>query len=171
MVGSAIDTLLAGKAATFQNRRVMAFIETTERLTERIDEEKISKEFLESEDFFTLFQGTMERVIRAQHQEKIELLSSAFLHGVTHPDELVTAHIALDTISELQPVHIKVLRAFDDMRHGQSGYTYTWNSPKGSGGGAGTHANASWVFKEQKLSDLSMFEIVCGGPRPIEYVR
>jgi hypothetical protein len=162
-VGSAIDTLLAEKAAKFQERRILSFIETTKRLISQLDQEKISKAFLDSEDFFTLFHATMERVVRSQHEEKIALLSAVFLGAVASPDDLVTPQIALDVISNLQPVHIKVLRMFDEMRQKNGGYIYNFVNPKGgSGGGGGSHANMLWVLSQQKGMDSTVFELVCG---------
>lgn len=56
-VGGAIDTLLSGEAAKIKAKRFEDFIQYTREVLEKIQEEKIDKKFLKSEEFFSLFQN------------------------------------------------------------------------------------------------------------------
>jgi hypothetical protein len=52
----------------------------------------------------------MEKVIRAHDNEKIKLLSNAFVNVVSDPPDIAIAETVLNIISELQPSHVVVLQ-------------------------------------------------------------
>jgi hypothetical protein len=98
--------------------------------------------------------------VRAQHEEKIALLASVFVETISNRTATSVAEIALQVISNMEPLHIQVLRAFCEAMSGNN-YQYVFAGPAGSGGGGAKYANASWIFDRNLGLDSDEYDFAC----------
>jgi hypothetical protein len=71
LIGGQLDTFLTWKGEQLQKERFEKFVDILSDALEKLDEEKIDKEFLESEEFIELFYEVSRQAIRSYQEEKI----------------------------------------------------------------------------------------------------
>lgn len=110
-IGGPLDTLLCGKGAKVQERRFLNFVGCLRKELSKIEEKKIDYEFLESEEFFSIFQSAAEKSIRTHEQEKIHLFSR-ILSNSALTDYSHTPHKEgfINAVADLSTTHISILR-------------------------------------------------------------
>lgn len=112
-VGGPIDTLLSGKASKIQQARIECFLDETNKKLQTIEKEKIDYEFIESEEFFSIFQNLLEKVIRTYEKEKIEIFSNIFVNSIVKENSKTYYKEGfIDMVFNLSALHIKILRFF-----------------------------------------------------------
>ena len=80
-VGGTLDTLFAWRWNHIQRQRYEAFLESLRRHMERIDANRLDRDFLESDEFASLFIDVSSRVTREYETEKIHLFRNALVNS------------------------------------------------------------------------------------------
>lgn len=112
-VGSAIDTLLSGEAAKMQAKRFKKFVERVSETLKNIQEEKIDREFLESEEFLSLFQNILGRVLESYEEQKILLFGNIFVNSVkTDGAKVYYKERFINIVADLSVVHVEILKYY-----------------------------------------------------------
>ncbi len=112
-IGSAIDVFVATKGQNIIQRRVRSLIENLSSNMSKLEERKVDKEFLRSEEFFELIVRAFEYAARTKDDEKIGLYAQ-ILRGAVNMDNKKEEHFPeeyLEVIKELTPVELKVAKA------------------------------------------------------------
>ncbi len=107
--GGSIDTLLAGKAAGINQKRVEELLENVNYQIEALDGNKINKSFLESEEFFEIFRTAAEIAARSANKEKRRLVA-AYLSGAVRNGSITDLSTQiLEDMRSMQPTHFQLL--------------------------------------------------------------
>ena len=80
-VGGSLDTLFAWRWNHIQRQRYEAFLESLCKHMECIDESKLDRDFLESDEFASLFFDVSTRVTREYETEKIHFFRNALVNS------------------------------------------------------------------------------------------
>ena len=156
--GGPLDTWMGGPASAAQKRHVEQFMTETSAHFGKLEENVIDREFLQSEEFFLLFQEMLIRASRTYDDKKIELLSKAFSRAAISAVDSISRDSIIDIIDHLSPAHILVLRtlvANEPHAH------YETTDLTGQSVGGFMHASARWIAQNHPdLADLPL-EIIC----------
>lgn len=110
-IGGALDVMLSSKSIEYQRTRLEEFMRQTKEALERLDGEKIDKDFLESEEFEHLFIAAVNAVIRSYEREKITLFRNIFVNSILLGNsEEYYKEKHLDVIADLSATHIEILK-------------------------------------------------------------
>lgn len=114
-VGGSLDTLLASRAEKLASKRIEKFIDETKQKLDNIDESKIDKEFIRTEEFEEVLRDIINKVKQSFDVEKIKLLSNAFKNSilVSHAKDPLT-FTYIEILHVLSITHIVILRFFYD---------------------------------------------------------
>ena len=82
-VGSVLDIIFCEKWNNITEKRIEEFIEFTKNEFEKVDELKVNKEFINSEDFADLTVRCLSSSTRTRHQEKIRLFAKVLKNAAT----------------------------------------------------------------------------------------
>ena len=109
-IGSTIDNIFTSKASKYFNERIEFFIQCATEEFDSIDENKLDREFLETEEFYDLITSLIENSVKTRHHERVRLYSKLLKSKATKriPEKYVTddfTHI----ISELTPKDILII--------------------------------------------------------------
>jgi hypothetical protein len=74
-IGTYLDHIFTAKASKYFNDRIEIFINCVTEEFESIDEDKIDKQYLESEEFFDLITALIENSVKTRHIERVMLYS------------------------------------------------------------------------------------------------
>jgi hypothetical protein len=89
-----------------------------------LDENKIDKEFLDSEEFDTLVMKVVAKTVWEHSEEKRAFLRAVLLNSITVDlSKNPLKETILELLNEVSPAHIKVLEAFSkNMVRGEQGF-------------------------------------------------
>jgi len=113
--GSAIISALDARSFEIYEKNSKQFTEESRRLVDNLDEDKIDKEFLKSDEFVSLLTEILTRNARTHEQAKVKLFATLFVNAATYgksgtPYKEGFVHI----IDELSVTHILALAFIND---------------------------------------------------------
>lgn len=126
-VGGAIDVLITTKIQEISWKRLNNYLDLLQKQFENVNESKIDKDYLQSEEFYDLFLQTARASTRTRSEEKTKLFAKIFKNAITRefnnplsPEDLVSI---IDNFSENDITFIKILQEYFDSpnverRHG-----------------------------------------------------
>jgi len=157
--GGPLDTWMGAPASAAQKRHVEQFMSETCAHFGRLEDNVINREFLQSEEFFLLFQEMLIRASRTHDHKKIELLSKAFSRAAISAVDSISRDSMIDIIDHLSPAHILVLRTL--VANEPSAHYETTDPITGQSAGGFMYASARWIAQNHpELADLPL-EIIC----------
>ncbi|MDE3074708.1 MAG: hypothetical protein KGJ86_04700 [Chloroflexota bacterium] len=110
VVGPVLDVIVSSTASRIQRERLEGFFADLRTACEALDQAKIDRKFLESEDFFDLFVATTERMLRTGAAAKREALRNVFVNGMLRDNsDGPFKEIALRIVGDLTPAHVVAL--------------------------------------------------------------
>ena len=111
MIGGPVSNLLSGFSTGRKFERVRdALVEISENLMNF--ESKVSAEYVKTEDFEEILEKTLRQVGEERTEEKRRIYKDFLITAVKSPGESYEEQIRLlRTLEEIQPDHIRVLRA------------------------------------------------------------
>lgn len=109
-IGPTIDLFLSPGGQNIQTRRIYDTISTLKNEMTKIEETKIDKSFLDSEDFYDLMMRTFESCSRTRHREKLVLYCKILAHSVSieNATERSSTEDYIGFINELSLKDLKV---------------------------------------------------------------
>ena len=114
-IGGALDMIISAEGIRIQKERVENFLNELKEGMNKLSEEKIDKEFLESEEFFSLFQMTIEKVIRNYEKQKIGYFRNIFVNSVkVNLSETYYKEGFINKLSNLSVIHIGILKFYHE---------------------------------------------------------
>lgn len=122
-IGGPMDVLISTEGQKITQRRITDFINELKSEMDKITEDMVNYEFLESEDFFDLIFAAFESASRTKEQLKINLYAKIIKNSVVIEDVDFSSLEYIKIISELSLQEILVLKqlyetkgmnAFDD---------------------------------------------------------
>ena len=115
-VGGAIDALVATRAERLTRERIESLLDELKGAAEQLDEEKIDRDFVGSEEWDDLVLRAFRAAADSGDREKHRLVA-AILMGAATKDGLreMDGHAVLAAISELSPLELRVARAVYDL--------------------------------------------------------
>jgi hypothetical protein len=114
-IGGQLDTYFAWKGEQLQKERFEKFIYLLSEVLEKLDEEKMDKEFIESEEFNELFYEVSRQAIRSHQEEKLIYIRNIFINSLTpkYSKNFMKTSF-LDILSMLSDAHIAILKLLQD---------------------------------------------------------
>jgi hypothetical protein len=110
IVGPVLDVIVSSTASRIQRERLEGFFEDLRTACAALDEAKVDRGFLESEDFFDFFVATTERMLRTGAAEKRDALRNVFVNGTLHGNsDGPFKEIALRIVGDLTAAHVIAL--------------------------------------------------------------
>lgn len=168
-VGGAIDVLISSKASKISEKRILDFINSLSDNLTLVDENKIDKKYLDSDDFFDLIINCFERSSKTRSKLKKDYYAKILTKQITvlNTSTEVSEHY-LDIISELNEKELIIATVlFDKMtldpkwkgeRH------YNWASKKGLEdlNNAGIIPSSDYEFTLLRLQRVGLLKEVTG---------
>lgn len=108
-VGGPIDTLLAGKGAKIQERRLQDFLETLDFRIRALESDTQFPIITESEELYDFILVTLTDVIRARAAEKRRRLANLVAIQIVETREWSEAEDAERIMASLDEIHVQVL--------------------------------------------------------------
>jgi hypothetical protein len=112
IIGVAFDQITTGLSRDFQKRRFLEVIQLLRQEMNLIEESKVDKEFLKTEEFLDLIVKVVENSVKTRHKDRI-LLNCKILTGSLLKENNELRHSSEDLlvlVSDLSPIDIKVAR-------------------------------------------------------------
>lgn len=110
-VGGTLDTWFFSKARKVKEQRLTSFLKRLDSKYRELEEKKIDKRFIETEEFLYLLEIVLEKILREHREEKRELLAQALVNSTkTVNSDYGNKELIFRLISDLDPLHIHVLR-------------------------------------------------------------
>jgi|SRR5579872_725065 len=158
-IGGTLDTWMGAPSSAAQKRHVEKFMAETFEHFEKLDENVIDREFIESEEFFILFQQMLLRAAKTHDEEKIKLLSKAFSRAAIATVDSISRDSMIEIIDCLSPAHVLVLRTLVANKPSAQYVTTDPGSEQPIGGFM--HASVRWISQNHpELADLPL-KIIC----------
>lgn len=112
-VGGSLDTILSAEGNRIQKERFEKFLNELKEGMNKLNEQKIDKNFIKSEEFFSLFQITIEKVIRNYEKEKIQYFRNIFVNSVKiGKSDTYYKEGFMNILANLSAVHISILKDY-----------------------------------------------------------
>lgn len=109
-LGEAISTSLDVRASQLAERNSRIFAEEVKRLLEKLDTDKLDKQFLESDEFVLLVTRILIASARTYEQEKITLYARILLNSVTvEKSDTDYKEGFINIVDDLSVEHVKIL--------------------------------------------------------------
>lgn len=119
-LGDGLDFVFSEGAAKIRAERLNLLLSELEKRLTEIEESKIDKEFLASEEFYEIFTKTMDTAIRTYRKEKIAYLALFLKNSVKKENsETYYKERVLRIIDELSPIHIQILKTIFDIQYNE----------------------------------------------------
>lgn len=115
-VGGSLDVLLTSKAHKLTEQRIESLLAELAQQVGTVDESKIDKDFLESEEWYDMVFRAFEKAIRTRSLEKIKLYSKILVGSLTNPDNRDHSEDFLEILSELSETEVRLARIIYDLR-------------------------------------------------------
>lgn len=113
LIGSYLDNLLAYKGSKIIQERMNLFYDELKKSLESLKEEKIDKEFLESDEGFYIFQEILDKVLRSKEKEKIKLLRNIFINSIKlENSKYYYKERLISIVADLSILHLKILEYY-----------------------------------------------------------
>lgn len=113
-VGGALGAMASQIVARRQNRRMQGFLERLSHDLVQL-EERIDRDFLETEEFFDLAEDVMTKAADSRQEEKLTALRTVFLNTLLEEDPSYDrAAEILALLDGWQPHHIMLLRILEN---------------------------------------------------------
>lgn len=122
-LGPTIDLILSLGGQNIQTRRIYDTISNLKNEMTRIDEAKIDKKFLDTEEFYDFIMLTFEKCSRTRHREKVILYCKILAHSVTI-ENMIERFSAEDFIGFIDELSLK------DLKVGMKIYEQQKNMPE-----------------------------------------
>jgi hypothetical protein len=108
-LGSAITSALDTRTSQIYEKNSREFSEEVKSLVNQLDEEKIDKQFLESEEFVSLLIETLARNARTHEREKTKLFATIFVNAtILGKSKVLYKEGFLQIIDALSATHIHI---------------------------------------------------------------
>ncbi|MFV1455488.1 hypothetical protein [Bacillus mycoides] len=109
-IGASIDAILSSKQAEYKEKRIKELLYFLKAALDKVEKNKIDKEWAESEEFYDLLRNAVESSTKGRSVEKIKMNAMILSNVLTvenndnyRPEEY------LDTLSELTALECKIL--------------------------------------------------------------
>ncbi|MFI5252489.1 MAG: hypothetical protein ACHQQQ_08690 [Bacteroidota bacterium] len=109
-IGGSLNILLTSRAQRLTQERFGSLLLKLASQLEAIDEDKIYKQFLDSEEWFDLIFRAFEKAIRTRSAEKIQLYSKILIGALINPDNREHSESFLDVLAELSEIEVRFAR-------------------------------------------------------------
>ena len=122
--GGFLDNVLFRRIKQSARKRLEEFHVVFAKQLSNLDENKIDKDFLDSEEFDTLVMKVVARTVWEHSEEKRAFLRAVLLNSITVDlSKSPLKETILELLNDITPAHIKVLEAFSkDMVRGDDGF-------------------------------------------------
>lgn len=109
-IGSMLDYMIISVGQEFQKRRLLQAVQYLNEAMSLIEEVKVDKSFLATEEFYDIMRSTLDACLRTRHDEKIKLYCKVLAGSVVvdNTDERHSAEDFISFISELSLTDIVV---------------------------------------------------------------
>ena len=109
-IGNALDYMFSHLGKSFQERRLLQTINDLNEEIIQIDESKIDKSFLTTEEFYDFVMKTLENCRKTRHNDKIRLYCKILLGAVIidNSNQRHSVEDFLSFLSELSPTDLQV---------------------------------------------------------------
>lgn len=117
-VGSSIDMLLTNKAQKFAEERKERLFTELKAEIEKLDEFKIDKEYLQSEELFDILLQAIDKTVRTRSKEKIKLFAKVLKGALLFSglDKGSRAEEYLNVLSELTINEVRLAKVVFDLK-------------------------------------------------------
>ena len=116
-VGGSLDHLLFDKAGEVRMQNAEKAIDSMKKALENLGEEKVSKEWFESEEALDMFKNLLQKIEYEGDNEKINNLSNIYcLFGTNEHKDDPNKFAVLETIAKLTKTQRIVFRAMDEVK-------------------------------------------------------
>jgi len=117
-VGSSIDVLLGSKAQKFAEERKERLYTELKAEIEKLDEPKIDKEYLQSEEWFDILLQAIDKTVRTRSKEKIKLFAKVLKGALLFSglDKGSRAEEYLNVLSELTINEVRLAKVVFDLK-------------------------------------------------------
>lgn len=111
VLGSAINEVMFDLPSRIQQRRINETVKILSNKIKGIQENLISKEYLQSDDFYDFTRKLFEESSKIKSELRRKVLSSVYLNSILSKDdfEMSKNRIFMRFISEFSVIHIKIL--------------------------------------------------------------
>lgn len=125
--GGFLDSVLFRRIRKSARKRIEEFHVLFAEQLAKLDEEKMDKDFLESDEFDVLVMKVVAKTIWEHSDEKRAFLRAILLNSVTYDfSQNYLKERMIELVSDLSPAHVKILAAFSDgSTKGPSGFNDT----------------------------------------------
>lgn len=114
-IGGALDLLLSSKWNKIAEKRIEDFFEFVNEKIDTVEEEKINKDFLETEEFADILMECLRSSMKTRERNKIKNFSNILSHSITFQDFDVNNFEEIKTILEtLSLREVQVLVAIEE---------------------------------------------------------
>ena len=118
-LGSAIDALITTRGAALTQRRIETLLEELRVAAEHLDDKKVNRDFLASEEFDDLMMRAFRSASETRDRDKIRLYAAILIGAASAELADVDPESILAAIAELSPLEITVARELYRQQHGQ----------------------------------------------------
>lgn len=113
LIGGHLDNLFAYKGSKIIQDRVDLFFKETEHTLRQLSEEKIDKDFINSEEGFYIFQKIYEQIIRVKEKEKIQFLKNVYINSISIDNsKKYYKERFINLVADLSIIHIEILKYY-----------------------------------------------------------
>lgn len=113
--GGVLDTILFRRIKNSAKVRLEEFNCSISAELNNINENKVDKKFIESEEFDSLVMNVVARTIWESSQEKRAYFRAVLLNSVTFDfSQSPLKEVMIELIAELSPMHVKILQLFSE---------------------------------------------------------
>ena len=161
-VGGSLDHLLFDKAGEVRMQNAEKAIDSMKKALENLGEEKVSKEWFESEEALDMFKNLLQKVEYEGDKEKINNLANIYcLFGTNEHKDDPNKFAVLETIAKLTKTQRIVFRAMDEVKE---------ESKTGSSDAIQYTATAIWQSSvlEFMRKNLKYIILISGLKKPIQ---
>jgi hypothetical protein len=110
-VGSAIDSLFGNRASNIQYNRLMDLINGIKSDVEKLDESKLNKSFLDSDEFYFLCRDIFMKVANTRTLDKIKLFKNIFVNAITQETpEMSFIEVCNSIVDQLNEADVQLLK-------------------------------------------------------------
>lgn len=113
-VYSAFEGSINAKAAEIKEKRVRDLLSDISVRIARLDEVKINKEYLSSEEFFETFRDALDIAGKSSDSEKRTLIADYLVGRATIDTNTDFDDQVLTDLRDLKPFHLKIIRVLND---------------------------------------------------------
>lgn len=169
-LGGAIDVALSTDAARTVEKRLTRFMEVLSEECDTLDEEKLDKTFVGSDDWTDAVLGTFQAATRAGSEEKLRIYARILIGAATNPDPKTPEPSALvAALEDLSGIEITLARHFAQMggsirsdEMGQYRRVVDANHWQRFLKGIPEEAKPNWLFHVKRLERSGLISEVTG---------